>query len=86
FRLPGGRSIAGCYVTDGMVRRNAKARLFRGKDLLFTGDIDTLKRFKDDAREVQNGYECGLTLRDFNDLVEGDTLEVFEMREVPREL
>ncbi|MBC8102384.1 MAG: translation initiation factor IF-2, partial [Cytophagales bacterium] len=80
FRLPGGRSIAGCYVTDGMVRRNAKARLFRGKDLLFTGDIDTLKRFKDDAREVQNGYECGLTLRDFNDLVEGDTLEVFEMR------
>ncbi|MES2463886.1 MAG: translation initiation factor IF-2 [Armatimonadota bacterium] len=86
FRLPGGRSIAGCYVTDGMIRRNAKARLYRGKTLLFTGDIDTLRRFKDDVREVQNGYECGLTLRDFNDLAEGDTMEIFEMREVPREL
>jgi translation initiation factor IF-2 len=86
FRLPGGRSIAGCYVTDGLIRRNSKARLFRGKDLLFTGDVDTLKRFKDDVREVQNGYECGLTLRDFNALAEGDTLEIFEMREVPREL
>jgi translation initiation factor IF-2 len=86
FRLPGGRSIAGCYVTDGMIRRNSKARLFRGKTLLFTGDVDTLKRFKDDVREVQNGYECGLTLRDYNDLAEGDTLEIFEMREVPREL
>jgi translation initiation factor IF-2 len=86
FRLPGGRSIAGAYVTDGMIRRNSKARLFRGKALLFTGDVDTLKRFKDDVREVQNGYECGLTLRDYNDLAEGDTLEIFEMREVPREL
>ena len=86
FRLPGGRSIAGCYVTDGIIRRNSKARLFRGTTLLFTGDVDTLKRFKDDAREVQNGYECGLTLRDFNDLAVGDTLEIFEMREVPREL
>ncbi len=86
FRLPGGRSIAGCYVTDGMIRRNSKARLFRGKTLLFTGDVDTLKRFKDDVREVQTGYECGLTLRDYNDLAEGDTLEIFEMREVPREL
>jgi translation initiation factor IF-2 len=86
FRLPGGRSIAGCYVTDGLVRRNAKARLYRGRDLLFTGDIETLKRFKDDQREVQAGYECGLTMRDFNDVVEGDIIECFEMRQVPREL
>jgi len=86
FRLPGGRSIAGCYVTDGLIRRNAKARLYRGKELLFTGDIDTLKRFKDDQREVQTGYECGLTLRDFNDLAEGDIIECFEMRQIPREL
>jgi translation initiation factor IF-2 len=86
FRLPGGRNIAGSYVTDGLIRRNAKVRVFRGKDLLHTGDIDTLKRFKDDQREVQTGYECGLTIRDFNDIKEGDILECFEMRQVPREL
>jgi translation initiation factor IF-2 len=86
FKLPGGRSIAGCYVTDGLIRRNAKVRVFRGRDLLHTGDIDTLKRFRDDAREVQSGYECGLTVRDFNGFEVGDTLECFEMREVPREL
>ena len=85
FKLPGGRAIAGCYITDGMVRRGAKARLTRGKDLLYTGDIDTLKRIKDDVREVQSGYECGMTLRDFNDIVEGDIIECFEMRQVPRE-
>jgi translation initiation factor IF-2 len=86
FNLPGGRKIAGTYVTDGLVRRNAKARLFRGTKLLYTGDIDTLKRFKDDAREVAAGYECGLTLRDWNDVIEGDNIECFELRQVPREL
>ena len=86
FKLPGSRKIAGSYVTDGIVRRNAKARVFRGKDQLFTGDIDTLRRFKDDAREVASGYECGITLRDFNDLQAGDTIECFEVRQVPREL
>jgi len=86
FRLPGGRSIAGCYVQDGVVKRNAKARLFRGRDLIATADIDTLKRFKEDAREVAAGYECGLTLQGHNDLVVRDTLECFEMRQIPREL
>lgn len=86
FKLPGGRTIAGAYVTDGIMRRNAKVRVFRGKDLLHTGDIDTLKRFKDDAREVATGYECGLTVRDFNDIRESDVLECFELRQVPREL
>ena len=86
FKLPGSRKIAGCYVTSGLMRRNAKARLYRGKDLIYTGDIDTLKRFKDDAREVQTGYECGITLRDFNDLMESDRIECFEMRAIPREL
>jgi translation initiation factor IF-2 len=86
FKLPGGRAIAGSYVQDGVIRRNGKARLFRGKELLYTGDIDTLKRFKDDAREVQTGYECGLTLRDFNEIKEGDIIECFEMRAIPREL
>ena len=86
FKLPGGRAICGSYVQDGVLRRNGKARLYRGKDLLYTGDIDTLKRFKDDAREVQTGYECGLTLRDFNEVKEGDTIECYEMRQIPREL
>lgn len=87
FKLPGrGDNIAGCYVLDGLMRRNAKARIFRGKDLLHTGDIDTLRRFKDDQREVQAGYECGLTVGGFNSFVEGDQIECFEMREVPREL
>ena len=86
FKLPGGRAIAGCYVLDGLIRRNAKARLYRGKDLLYTGDIDTLKRFKDDQREVAAGYECGLTLGGFNEIREGDVIECFELRQVPREL
>jgi translation initiation factor IF-2 len=86
FKLPGGRAIAGCYVLNGLIRRNAKARLYRGKELLYTGDIDTLKRFKEDAREVAADYECGLTLRGWNDIQEGDTIECFEMRELPREL
>lgn len=86
FRLPGARSIAGCYVTDGLMRRNTKARLFRNGELMTTADIDTLKRFKDDAREVQTGYECGITLRDYNALAVGDVIECFEMRAIPREL
>jgi translation initiation factor IF-2 len=86
FRLPGGRSIAGCYVTDGLIRRNAKARVYRGKTLLASGDIETLKRFKDDAREVTFNYECGLTVSDFNDFEVGDIIECYEMRQIPREL
>jgi len=86
FKLPGSRIIAGSYVTEGIIRRNAKGRLFRGKDLLYTGDIDTLRRFKEDAREVARDYECGITLRDFNDIQEGDIIECFEMRQIPREL
>jgi len=86
FRLPSGVAIAGCYVTEGLVRRNAKARLLRGGSLLSTGNIDTLKRIKDDAREVQAGYECGLTIRDWNDIAEGDAIECFEMRQIQREL
>ncbi len=86
FRLPGGRSIAGAMVQDGVVKRNGKIRLFRGKDLLVTADVDTLKRFKEDAREVAAGYECGITLRGHNDLQVGDTMESFEMRAIPRTL
>ncbi|WP_309707356.1 translation initiation factor IF-2 [Armatimonas sp.] len=86
FRLPGGRSIAGSYVLDGVVKRNSSVRVFRGKDLLHDGPIETLKRFKDDQREVAAGYECGITIRGFNDLQVGDILECYEMRQIQREL
>ena len=86
FRLPGGRSIAGSYVLDGVVKRNSSVRVYRGKEMLHDGPVETLKRFKDDQREVATGYECGITIRGFNDLQVGDILEVYEMREIQREL
>lgn len=86
FKLPGGRQIAGCYITGGSVKRGCNVRVFRGGELLHTGEIDTLRRFKDDVREVQDGYECGMTITGFNELQEGDTLEFHEMRQVAREL
>ena len=86
FKLPGGRQIAGIYIDKGYTKRNFKVRVFRNGELTHTGDIDTLKRFKDDVREVQEGYECGLTIRDYNDIIEGDQFEFFEMRQIQREL
>lgn len=86
FRLPGGRSIAGAYVLDGVVKRNSSVRVHRGKELIHDGPIDTLKRFKEDQREVAADYECGITLRGFNDLQVGDIFEVYEMRQIQREL
>jgi len=86
FRLPGGRSIAGTYVLDGVVKRNSSVRVYRGKDLIHDGPIETLKRFKDDQREVAADYECGITLRGFNQLEVGDVFECYEMRQIQREL
>jgi len=77
-------TIAGCYVTDGIIKRTAKVRLLRDNVVIHTGDLDSLKRFKDDAKEVKNGFECGLSLKNFNDIVVGDQLEVFEVVEVAR--
>ena len=79
-------AIAGSYVLDGLVRRGASVRLLRNNVVTWTGEIDTLKRFKDDVREVKAGFECGLTLKNFNDIQEGDQLEVFEIQEVARTL
>lgn len=76
--------VAGCYVTEGKLTRGSRARLIRGGAVVYTGRIGTLRRFKEDAREVAAGFECGLTLEDFNDVKEGDVVEAFEMREVPR--
>ena len=79
-------SIAGCMVTAGVVRRNARIRLLRENVVVFTGELDSLKRFKDDAREVKEGFECGLNVKGYNDIQVGDILEFFEIREVARTL
>ncbi|HPU31039.1 MAG TPA: hypothetical protein PLM71_12110, partial [Syntrophorhabdaceae bacterium] len=70
-------NIAGCYVTEGKVTRNAFARVIREGNSIFTGKISSLKRFKDDVKEVQSGYECGIVIENFNDIKEGDLLEFF---------
>lgn len=79
-------SIAGCLVIDGVVKRSSKARLLRDNMVIWTGELDSLKRFKDDAKEVRAGLECGLSLRNYNDIQEGDQLEIFEVTEVARTL
>ncbi|RYL95303.1 translation initiation factor IF-2 [Sporolactobacillus sp. THM7-4] len=75
-------TIAGCYVTDGKISKDAGIRLIRDGVVIYEGHVDTLKRFKDDAREVKAGFECGVTLENFNDIKEGDTMEAFVMEEV----
>ena len=79
-------SIAGCMVTAGIVRRTARLRLLRENVVIFTGELDSLKRFKDDAKEVKEGFECGLNVKGYNDIQVGDILEFFEIREVARTL
>ncbi len=79
-------AIAGCYVLDGVAKRGASVRLLRDNVVIWTGELDSLKRFKDDAKEVRAGFECGLTLKNFNDIKEGDLLEVFEVQEIARTL
>jgi len=69
-----------------VVRRTARLRLLRDNVVIFTGELDSLKRFKDDAREVKEGFECGLNIKNYNDIVEGDQLEFFEIKEVARTL
>ncbi|MEK4006168.1 translation initiation factor IF-2 [Paenibacillus sp. FSL H3-0333] len=84
FKISKVGSVAGCMVTDGKITRNAEMRLIRSGIVVFTGKIDTLKRFKDDAKEVAQGYECGITLERYNDLAEGDIIEAFIMETVER--
>jgi translation initiation factor IF-2 len=79
-------NIAGCMVSEGVVRRSARIRLLRDSVVIWTGELDSLKRFKDDVREVRDGFECGLTLKNNNDIKVGDQLEVFEVKEVARTL
>jgi translation initiation factor IF-2 len=84
FRVSRLGTIAGCMVTDGVVRRNASVRVIRDGAVIYTTTISQLKRFKDDVREVAEGFECGILLEGFNDVKEGDVLEIFETREVER--
>jgi translation initiation factor IF-2 len=86
FRISKVGTVAGCYVTEGLVRRNAKVRLLRDNVVIHDGELDSLKRFKDDVREVKAGFECGLSLRNYNDVNVGDQLEVYEIQEVARTL
>jgi translation initiation factor IF-2 len=79
-------TIAGCYVTDGVIKRNAGIRVLRNNVVIHQGELDSLKRFKDDVKEVKANFECGLSLKNFNDIQEGDILEVFEVVEVARSL
>src|SRR5439155_3960930 len=79
-------SIAGSYVTEGKVTRGAKVRLVRDGTVIYDGEVASLRRFNDDVREVASGYECGIVLRDFQDIKEGDELEVYSTRKVERGL
>ena len=79
-------TVAGCMVTSGVVRRNARFRLLRDNVVIYTGELDSLKRMKDDVREVAEGFECGIKLKNYNDIAEGDQLEFFEVKEVARTL
>ncbi|MFA9438493.1 translation initiation factor IF-2 [Uliginosibacterium sp. sgz301328] len=86
FRISKVGAIAGCYVLDGVVRRNSLVRLIRDNMVVFTGELDSLKRFKDDVKEVRAGFECGLSLKNYNDIQESDRLEVYEIQEIARTL
>ena len=79
-------TVAGCYVTEGIIKRNSQVRVLRDNVVIHTGDLDSLKRFKDDAKEVRSNFECGLSLHGYNDLQVGDQLEAFEIVEVARTL
>ena len=84
FKLSKVGTIAGCYVTDGVIERNSLVRILRNGIVVFEGKMASLKRFKDDAKEVKQGYECGITIENFNDIKEGDVFEASVMKEVPR--
>ena len=86
YRISRVGAVAGCYVLDGVVKRGSQVRLLRANVVIWTGELDSLKRFKDDVREVKAGFECGLSLKNYNDIEVGDQLEVFEIVEVSRTL
>lgn len=84
FKASGVGTIAGGYVLDGIFQRNCKVRITRGEEQIYEGNLASLKRFKDDVKEVKAGYECGFVFANFNDIKEGDLVEAFKMVEIPR--
>jgi translation initiation factor IF-2 len=86
FHLSKGSTVAGCMVSSGKITRGEQIRLLRGTETVWTGKIEALKRFKDDVREVLQGFECGVTLAGCNDIQQGDRLESFKIEELARTL
>jgi translation initiation factor IF-2 len=86
FKITKVGTVAGCYVTEGIIKRNSKIRVVRDGIVVHTGEIDALKRFKDDVSEVKYGYECGISVKNFNDILVGDNIEAFEQKETKRTL
>jgi len=86
FKVPKVGTVAGCYVQDGKINRNHKIRLFRDGVIVYEGQLATLKRFKDDVKEVDAGYECGLNIANFNDIKVSDIIEAYEMVETKQKL
>jgi len=84
FGVPRVGKVAGCFVTHGTITRGSKVRFLRDGTVIWKGTIASLRRFKDDVREVREGFECGLTLSGYNDIRIGDVVETFELREIPR--
>ncbi len=86
FKVPKAGNVAGSYVIEGKITNKAKARIIRDNIVIHEGQIESLKRFKDDVKEVSQGYECGIGLEKYNDIKEGDIIEAFIFEEVKREL
>jgi translation initiation factor IF-2 len=86
FKSPKIGAIAGCMVTEGIVKRNSPIRVLRENVVIYEGELESLRRFKDDAQEVRNGVECGIGVKNYNDVRVGDQIEVFETVEIKREL
>ena len=86
FKISKVGTVAGCYVTDGFVKRSNQVRLIREGIVTYSGNINQLKRFKEDVQEVKKNYECGISIKNFNDIKVGDIIEGFEEREIKRTL
>jgi translation initiation factor IF-2 len=84
FRIPRIGAVAGCLVQSGNITRGSQVRFLREGTIIWKGEVSSLRRFKEDVREVASGFECGIGLSDFQDLKQGDVIETFELREIPR--
>jgi translation initiation factor IF-2 len=86
FRSPKFGAVAGCMVVDGVVKRNNRIRVLRENVVIYEGELESLRRFKDDVSEVKQGFECGIAVKNYNDVHEGDQIEVYERVQVQRTL